>query len=152
MKDVVRSTIDGKEYLFYQLTPKKAFKVLSWVTRKLGKPLGGIFASFGSVDFSKDVSNLKLDSAKLADALAGLFEGLAEEDENIAKIEVLLSSVEFSGSSLNFDHPNFQGDTKHLLKVIWKALEVNFSDFLGGSFAIAEKLKTAISSMRAKLV
>lgn len=131
-----RVEIDGKKYLFTQLDPRRAAKVYLFLTSKIGGTLG---KALGAVKGGK-LMDADVDMKDLGAAVENLFLTL-DDDRTIEHIDSLLSSVLFGNENLSLDHINFQGKMLHMTKVVKKAVEVNFADFLDESSGLGAKLK-----------
>ena len=129
-------TIDRKDYTILQLPPPKALPIYTWLVGVLGKAAPDIA---GSLENAGDLSNIK-DIINNGDLnIQKLFKGLGsaviqfDDPRTVDHVETLLSEVKLKGKEVKLDSPHFQGKMLHLTKVIIACLEVNFSDFLGGS-------------------
>ena len=147
MKGQSTQNIDGKQYIFTQMGPKDAVRIVVRLAKVMGKPTGG---AIGSLDLegTKKRGGSEVDMKSLGDALGSLFDKV-EEEETIDTIEKLLGTVMFEGQSLHMEHPHFQGKTLHLFKVSKKALQENFSDFLAGSSGVIGALKAKFNTILA---
>lgn len=141
-KQPVRKKIDKYEFEFYPMPPRVALKLLTRLTKILGKPLGlaaDTFMKLGN-NGEKGILETALNANIPSDAFAKVMEALAEnleEDQVVDTIETLLESVhgqfekDRGTRRLQFDI-DFAGQTPLLLKVVAAALEVNYGDFFAG--------------------
>lgn len=140
-RQVVRKVIDDREYDFYPMPPKLAVKVLTRLTKIIGRPLAELSGLVkGENDLDKILDN-PMGMAIAARAASALVNNL-EEDQVLVTIEQLLGPVhvktpETQGTiPIQFD-VHFEGRIGHLLKVVTAALEVNYSDFFAGNAVLA---------------
>lgn len=142
--DVKSKTIDGEVYEFYQLSPRKAVKILTRLLRIIGKPVG---KAVGNVEGS--VMDLELSGAVMGEIVASLTDKL-DEDVVLDTIEQLLEPVMCDGKQVGKQfETHFAGRIGHLMKVVWAALEVNYSDFFDGGFGLGSLAKRATASKSA---
>ncbi len=129
MRNPVEVKIDGEQYTFCQMPPKRSLKLMTRIIRIIGAPLGAAFngikaggADIGSVmDSDIDVSMIV---AALCDRL--------DENEVEAIVDELLCQVLHAGRgevSKQFD-VIFAGRLPHLFKVLAQAVKVEYGDFL----------------------
>lgn len=128
----VNREIDGVPYCVIQLTPMKAIRLFTKVSKTLGPALKGM----GKADL-KGISDTvrSKEDVNMEDALgvlAGITEGLDEDKIDDLILSCLISdNVRQDGKPIanmdaSFDNP------MTILKVVILVLEVNFKDFLGG--------------------
>lgn len=132
--------IDDKQYMFTQLGPREATKVYLWLVGLVGGLVGSGIAAVAKGKGSGSILDADVDFDKLGGALDRAFNTL-DSDRTMQQLDVLLSSVLFSGQRMNLDSLNFQGRMLHMTKVTRKAVEVNFSDFLEGFAGASGHLK-----------
>jgi hypothetical protein len=129
MRSPVEVKIDGEQYTFFQMPPKRSLKLMTRIIRIIGAPLGAALNGIksGQVDI-KSVMDADLDFAMIVTALCDRL----EENEVEAIVDELLSQVLHSGRgevSKRFD-ALFAGRLPHLFKVLAQALKVEYGDFL----------------------
>lgn len=128
MREPIEKTIDGEQYTFCQLPPKKSLKLLTRIVRIIGAPLGA------AMDGLKDAGDIRtaLDAdIDISMIVAALCDRL-DENEVEAIVDTLLSQVIHAGQgevSKRFD-VLFGGRLAHLFKVLAEALKVEYGDFL----------------------
>lgn len=138
-----RAKIDDKEYNFTQLDPRRAARVYLFLTSRVGGTLG---KAIGAVKGGKGLMDADVNMKDLGEALETLFLSL-DDERMVEHIDTLLSSVIFGATNMSLDHNNFQGAMLHMTKVVKKAVEVNFSDFLGESSGVAAKFREMFRRM-----
>jgi len=124
MRTPVELTIDGEQYTFCQLPPKRSLKLLTRIMRIVGGPLGASFKG-GKPALDADI-DLSVVVTALCDRL--------DENEVEAIVDELLSQVICAGRgeiSRQFD-AHFAGRLPHLFKVLGQAIRVEYGDFLAG--------------------
>ncbi len=129
MRNPVEVMIDGEEYTFCQLPPKRSLKLMTRIVKIVGAPLGAALngTKSGQVDL-KAVMEADIDLSLIVTALCDRL----DENEVEAIIDELLSQVIHVGSgevSKKFD-AHFAGRLPHLFKVVGQALKVEYGDFL----------------------
>jgi hypothetical protein len=127
MRDPVEKTIDGEQYTFCQLPPKKSLKLLTRLVRIVGPSVGA--AMGGHADISV-VLGQEINFEKIVSAICGRL----DENEVESIVDDLLSQVIHNGQgevSKKFD-VIFGGRLPHLFKVVGEALRVEYGDFLAG--------------------
>ncbi len=140
-------TVGGEEveYIFTQMVPEVATRVAVRILKIAGLQAGGAIGALqlkeGGLQASKD---MELDMQLLGDAIGKMFTQV-NEDETIDTFKKLLNSVLFNAKPLNMNHPNFQGNTLHLMAVVMEAGRVNFSDFFDASSGVLGVLKARIA-------
>jgi len=122
MKEPVERTIDGRVYTFYRMSPMKSVEMIPKILNLLGPGLVEALNSkglVGDVNVGALVGGLfgKLDSNNLKDIVNGMLEQVHAK----GKGEV----------SQHFDEL-FTGDVKHLFKVVFEAMKVEYSCFFVG--------------------
>lgn len=129
--------IDENTYLFTQLDPRRSAKVYLFLMSKIGGTVGkAIGAVKGKGSFMEADVNMK----DLGDAVQHIFANL-DDDATMGHIDTLLSSVLYKGKNLSLDNLVFQGKMLHMTKVVQKSVEVNYSDFLGESSGVVQRVK-----------
>ena len=145
MREAITREIDGEEYTFHQLAPKKSLRVLTKLMKILGGTAGKAVSSASS---SADLLN-GVDAGSI---ISGIAERL-DEDEVIVIVDIMFSTVLHSGEgdvSKAFDKL-FGGRVFHLIKVLQASLEVEYQDFFDEKSGIASmvtriKSKAAVTS------
>jgi hypothetical protein len=138
-------------FKFKKLKPSKSLKFLMFMGKLIGGSAGKVIGSFdGQVNKVEDLLNIKEDDLnfeKLGNALLGVFDRI-EDDDVIAKLDLLLGSVTMNGEPLNIDHAVFEADLALLPKIAMKALAVNYKRFLGGSSELFSKIAQTIKIVK----
>jgi len=119
-------TIDGESYEFYMMPPGKALKILVQLLKRSLGPVGGALNS-------DNISLAELMKQKIN--LEGLLSRLAENldaDWAHQTILQLLEHVRHQGGTQLVFEVEFTGKLFHVLKIVGKALEVNYQDFIQG--------------------
>lgn len=127
MREPVKKTIDGEEYIFCQLPPKKSMKLLTRILRIIGPALGVVVGDKTKID---DIANLDIKPGMIVSELCSRL----DENEVEHIVDTLLSQVHHCGKgelSKVFDE-HFGGRLPHLFNVVFAALEVEYSDFFDG--------------------
>ena len=129
MRNPVESTIDGEQYEFCQLPARQSLKLLTRLMRIVGPTLGtavnGIAS--GGLDI-ESVLDADIDFSSIVTALCDRL----DENEVTAIVDELLSQVIHQGRgelSKVFD-AHFSGRLPHLFKVLGRALQVEYGNFL----------------------
>ncbi len=130
-KEMIKKPIDGHEYLIGQLTTTKQLKLLARLNRVLLGPLGNLA---GDTDKEIELSKMKFDVKAACEALAANL----TEDVVVQIVVELMEPVMRDGKPIDFD-TDFQGEMKHLFKVVGASMEAQFGDFFG---EVSEKLKS----------
>ncbi len=128
MREPVEKTIDGEQYTFCQLPPKKSLKLLTRIVRIIGAPLG---AALDGIKGTGDVRTALETDINISMIVSALCDRL-DENEVEAIVDTLLSQVIHAGQgevSKRFD-VLFSGRLGHLFKVLAEALKVEYGDFL----------------------
>lgn len=139
--DIIRKEIDGETYVFSYLAPRRALSLLTAITKLIGPAIG---AAYGGDEVEEEDVNMG-DAARL------LCENL--DDNNVqSMINTLLSQVthEGKGDVLKSFDAIFTGKIKHLFKVVFASLEVQYADFFDGK-GIIEGLKEMAKDSSLKL-
>jgi hypothetical protein len=121
--------IDNEKYIFYMLKPRISLSLLTKLIKIIGPGIGKAFPS--SIK-AKDILETDIDIGSLFHELSNKI----DEKEVQEIIDILFSQVMHSGEGellkgMAYDNL-FSGRIKHLLKVVLKALEVQYNDFLAG--------------------
>lgn len=130
MRQEVRKSVNGKDYVFYQFGASEGLKVWLRILKIIGTPIGAL-ASKATSGIKTEVRELGIDKA-----VEMLCQNM-EADEVLILIKDVLSQVTYDGKRLNdiFD-VHFAGAYMQIFDVLYVSLEVNYKDFLLG---IAEK-------------
>jgi hypothetical protein len=129
MRNPLEVKIDGEQYTFCQLPPKRSLKLMTRIIRIVGAPLGAAFN--GIKNSGADIQAVMTSDIDLSVIVAALCDRL-EENEVEAIVDELLSQVLHAGQgevSRKFD-VLFAGRLPHLFKVLAQALKVEYGDFL----------------------
>jgi hypothetical protein len=122
--ELIERTIDGEKYEFEQMGTKEALRILTRISKMVGKPLA---LATGAVKRGDD-GKFKLDETVLSNVAGTLFDRI-DEDETIALVEMLCATKALcAGQKINFDR-HYEGKLIHLSKVLSAALEVQYGDF-----------------------
>lgn len=118
--------IDGKSYEFYMMPPSRALRILVQIVKRSLGPVGGALDGSGAslAEILKARINLNGFLSRLAENL--------DEDWAQQTIMALLEHVLHQGGSKIVFEVEFQGKLFHMLKIVGKALEVNYADFWEG--------------------
>jgi hypothetical protein len=130
MRQEVRKSVNGKDYIFYQFGASEGLKVWFRILKIIGTPIGAL-ASKATSGIKTDVREIGIDKA-----VEMLCQNI-EADEVLTLIKDVLSQVTYEWKRLNdiFD-VHFAGNYMQIFDVLYVSLEVNYKDFLLG---IAEK-------------
>lgn len=131
MRTPTEVMIDGEQYTFCQLPPKRSLKLMTRIIRIIGGPLGAALNGVrsGKADFNS-ILDADMDFSMIVTALCDRL----DENEVEAIVDELLTQVLHSGTgevSKKFD-AHFAGRLPHLFKVLAQALKVEYGDFLAG--------------------
>lgn len=135
MREPVKKVIDGEQYTFCQLPPKKSLKLLTRILKIIGAPIGAAIGTWDGAGPAEDVENILDREIDLGAVVRQLCDRLDENDVEYI-VDMLLSQVLHAGKgevSKVFDE-HFGGRLTHLFKVIFAALEVEYADFFDGKF------------------
>ena len=147
MREPVEKTIDGEQYTFCQLPPKKSLKLLMRLLRIVGPTMG--VAMDGARGGRVDVKTLLEADIDIARIVSTLCERL-DENEVEAIVDGLLSQTIHAGNgevSKRFD-VLFGGRLPHLFKVLAEALRVEYGDFLAAGPALNAFLKAGTTPVQ----
>lgn len=137
-------------YLFTQMVPEEATRVAIRLMKIAGLQVGG---AIGSLQISpkgiQGQEEMNVDMDILGQSIGKMFQEI-NEDETVDTFKKLLNSVLYNGKPMKINHPNFQGQTLHLLNVLMEAGRVNFSDFFDASSGVVETLKKVVNMTLAK--
>lgn len=148
-REAVKFKIDKNEYVFTQLDPRKGSKLFLWLLSLTGAPLGKAVGSLKQGKGGKGILDAEADFDSIGLALEALL-SKADNPEVESKIDIILDTVLYNAQPLNMDSLVFQGNILHMFKVIKKALEVNFSDFLDVSRGVSAAVQKVMVSMSEK--
>lgn len=124
-------TIDGKVYEITQLSPKAAQRVLVKISKFIGPALGD---EIGDAATGKsEILDSEVSSA-FGKILPKLFNSLNEADTE-AVVEAMLGCA-----GKTYDSVEFQGNLMHMYRVVYAALEVNYSDFFEGVSGVLKRI------------
>ncbi|MEW5803911.1 MAG: phage tail assembly chaperone [bacterium] len=144
MREPVRKDIDGEQYTFYQLAPKKSLKLLTRILKIIGGPIGTAIGKDGMSMKAESLFDLDIDLG----AVVGHLCRNLDENEVEAIVDSLMSQVFVDGKgevSKVFDE-HFGGRLPHLFKVVFAALEVEYGSFFDGMLdRIKQRLAEAIT-------
>ena len=139
MKEMIEKDIDGEQYSFYQLGAIKSHNLLL----KIGKIVGPALGALQDVEEEESILDAKID---LTAILEGIFDK-ADEKTLEGIIVTLCSQITHNGEngtgplkSIEIIDLHFKGRLPSMYKVLYTALEAQYSDFLGGG-GILGKLK-----------
>ena len=155
MKEEVKKEIDGFDYTFYQLGALKSHSLLLKIGKIVGPAFGAMANSQGEDE--KGLSSLldsKIDLQKVIEEL------MERADEKVIEsiITTLGSQIHYTdndddGGVLNNNtiiDQHFKGRLQSMYKVLYAALEVQYSDFLGEGGILANIQTKAKGSSRKK--
>ncbi len=148
-KEIKKEKIDNNEYLFTQLDPRKSAKLMLWLLGLVGSPIGKAIGGFKSGKNGKGLLDAELDFDAVGAALQALFEK-ADDQKVEENIDLLLDTVLHEGKPLSLDSIVFQGKVLHMFKVVRRALEVNYSDFLAVSRGVSAAMGKMMTMMSEK--
>ena len=119
--------IDGELYIFTMLRPRVSISLLKRIIKLFGPTIGKTFPEAIKI---KDILDANI---HIGDALTEFSERL-DDKEVQDMIDILFTQVQHKGegilsNQLAFDNL-FTGRIKHLFKVVLKAVEVQYADFL----------------------
>jgi hypothetical protein len=112
--------VDGSTYCVHLLSPSKALKLSFKLTKLVGEPM----AQMANASQGKDVAEL------LPIAVRALLSRL-DENEVLGIIKEMVATCTLENKPINFED-SFQGRLGHLVKLVAKVMEVQFSDFFAG--------------------
>ena len=139
-REPIKKSIDGRQYTFYQLPPRKSLRLLIRIFKIIGSPLGN---AFDNID-PKEKDSILDKNFNLGQVVSGLCDRMdVVEVESI--IDELLSQVIQDGTgevSNHFDEI-FSGQIAHLFKVVYASMEAEYSDFFDGKSVLQGFLKRA---------
>ena len=134
------------KYMFTQMRPEDAARVSIRLMKIAGLQVGGALGALqmepGGIQKDKEID---VDMEILGASIGKMFQQI-EEDESIDTFKKILTSVLYNGKPMRMDHPNFQGETMHMFKVLIKAGRVNFQDFFAASSGVVGVLKKLVAT------
>jgi len=137
-KKFVEKEIDGEVYTFYMLKPRISLNLLSKIVKLIGPCIGKAFPNEVKI---KEILEANIN---IGDAVT-MFADKFDDDRVQNIIDVLFSQVLHKGEGSLSDetvYSNlFSGRIKHLFKVVLKAMEVQYADFLDGKDFLATILQ-----------
>lgn len=139
--------IDQEDYQFGLLDPETAMK--TWVRfLKMGLgPFGSLLSKVSLKGGKVDIGDIDFDLSEALQTLALRM----DEQEVMDLIHTMLSQVrDKNGAELVFA-VQFIGRIGHLLKVVGKAVEVNYADFFGVFGGLIKKMPMATSQGKTTL-
>ncbi len=140
-----RHSVDGIMYEFEMLPISQALRLSVRIISVIATSASKVFSCFKE---GKSILDQDINGQALGEAISMLVGGLSE-DEVEGSINQLMAKTSVVDSKQNVLPVNmdiqFTGKIMHLYRVTWKALEVNFGDFLGDS--IGQKLKDKVNSL-----
>jgi hypothetical protein len=128
--NVKTKTIDGRRFEFFPMPAPRSIKVLTRLIKIIGEP-AGVLASDYSDQKPKSIMEYQLDESMISKAIGALTERL-DEDIVLDTIHEIIRPVFVDGRRILFEQ-DFDGRIGHLFKVLFAALEANYSDFFDGS-------------------
>jgi len=145
MRKPHEKTIDGTEYLMYEMNPFKSAALLARMLKLLGKPISSIIQgiekkegeSIMDADFNMDLIGMAIEelSMRLGEKeVDRLFKDLLVKELITYKTEEMDEFKKMSAVEQHFG----KFPLLHLFKVLKFALEVNFEDFFGGLAELKE--------------
>lgn len=128
-------TVDGEQYMITMLHPDNALEVWAWLMNRFGGSLVKLFSSL-----PKGQKLTEMMTMNVSDAAGALnFESIGMEivaniksDEVKQNAKVLLSTVHQKNQPVDYV-THFMGRPGHMMRVIIKAIQVNFADFFSAS-------------------
>lgn len=136
-------TTDKKDatLVFNMLRPSDSLKVLLFVGKLLGGAAGGAISAFslGDAEALNKLGEGKFDASKLGDAIPLILNRI-DEKETLEKVNILLSSVNHEGTTLDLDYLIFDGRPDLFFRVLKEALVENYRFFLQENTGIFERL------------
>lgn len=128
MREMVEKEIDGKTYSITQFTTKKSLKVLARLVGYCGEPVAMFMAL--STESAKEMGPEK-EAEIIQKAVKILCDKMKDEDGVIDLVEILSSgdTLLCDGKKVSFDI-HYQGNLKHLFKVLVAVIEVQYANFL----------------------
>lgn len=126
MRGTETHVIDGKKYEFMLIPPLEALRIITRIIKRILPPLGGAFSGSNIMDIANAIDgdiNIQAMTISIAQNL--------DENEVEETVKQLMDYVMIDGRKINFS-VDFAGTLMHMMAVIAKAIEVNYSDFLDG--------------------
>ena len=145
MRKPHEKTIDGVEYIMYEMNPFKSSALLARMLKLLGKPVASIIRgvnkkegqSIMEVDFNQEMIGMAVEelSTRLNEKeVEKLMKDLIVKDLTTYKTEDMEEFKKITNIENHFGKFNLL----HLFKVVKFALEVNFENFFGGLAELKE--------------
>lgn len=151
--------IDGMTVQVFLLDPIVAARVATRLSKVISEPLGLAASAFlGAGDRAENGPDEDVDSPlpspsrrdvpDIIPKIVRAFTDRLDEGEVVETLKTMLGVVHVQGEGDGGTRPckinqDFRGKTKTMFKVFAYALEVNFSDFFGGSGALGAVLAKA---------
>ena len=137
-KKFVEKEIDGEVYIFHMLRPRISVALLSKIVRLLGPSLGKAFPNEVKI---KEIFDVNINIGDAIITFSDKFDDIRVQE----MIDVLFSQIQHKGEGALSDDTVydklFAGRIKHLFKVVFKAMEVQYADFLEGKDFLAMMLQ-----------
>lgn len=142
-------SIDGKSYTVVPYTTTGGLRLLTKLTGILGEPVVKLLKSLppGSLQdiLKSDLKAINMD--EISASVAALF---AKVDEDVAEVLIkeILQNTLYGNHEVNaIFEEHFQGEYRHLFKVVFKTLEAQYGDFLGAR-AVRAKASAATAAQK----
>lgn len=140
MRGTTEFELDGSRYSCGQYSATKATKMLAKLAKLVGKPIGMLSAAGEGAEVTPDLLGAVIEAVT----------SQIEPDEFVALVKDILEGVHVVDENGNrpvvFDS-DFSGRIGHMMKVVRKVLEFQFSDFFGdltasiGGLAVKSKVQ-----------
>ena len=129
MNELVKKSIDGKEYIFARLPVKHSLKQLIKIMKIAGPAIGAAANTKGV----NSVSSIMDSDVDIESVMKNLCDHL-EEDSVFEIIDIFMANILFEGNKLiDIFDPHFgEHGLIHLGKVIIEATKAEYGDFFGG--------------------
>ena len=145
MRKQHEKTIDGVDYLMYEMNPFKSAALLSRLLKLLGKPISKIIQGVNKKE-GKSLMDSDFDQDMIGVAVEELTSRLHEKEiEKLMKDLVVSDLTTYKTDEMedfkklgNIENHFGKFSILHLFKVVKFALEVNFADFFAGLAELKE--------------
>lgn len=141
MKENKLISVDGKNYTVVPYSTTGGLRLLTKLTAILGEPVIKVIKALPEGDLrevlSKNIKEINLD--EVANGVAALFAKINEDQAETLIKEILQNTLYQNSDVVSIFETHFQGEYRHLFKVVFKTLEAQYGDFLGARAALGNR-------------
>lgn len=148
-KKFIEKEIDGEAYIFYMLRPRISLSLLTKIIKLMGPIIGKAFPR------EVKVKNILEADINIGDAVIE-FSNKFNDNRVQEIIDILFTQVQHKGEGQLSEEQAFtnlfSGKIKHLFKVIFAAMEVQYADFFAEGDIVAEIIKKSKDQVKKDLM